>query len=213
MTPPPTELETAGRDAASLGATFDLPLREHARGTAEAVSDGPDPGAVVGQHIPPTRRRDATTGGPVLSVRVSRAEAKALDQVLRAAGYRSRSEALRALVRGAGGSVAPLPQETELLAELAHELHKIGVNVNQIALAANRRQIALMRAEWAAISALRKLLPDLRLAIGRLVDRRRQAGADALGSSGTRSGSFPAGPLGTADAGGFAVTGKEAARG
>lgn len=88
------------------------------------------------------------------------------------------------LVRGAGGAVAPLPEETELLAGLARELHKIGVNVNQIALAANRRQIALMRAEWDEIGQLRKLLPELRLAISRLVGLRRQAGRAALGAVG-----------------------------
>jgi hypothetical protein len=53
--------------------------------------------------------------------------------------------------------------------------------VNQIALAANRRQIALMRAEWDEIRHLQKLLPELRLAIGRLVGLRRQAGRAALG--------------------------------
>lgn len=128
-----------------------------------------------------------TTGGRILSVRVSREEAKAFDEVMASVGFASRSEALRSLVRGAGGAVAPLPEETELLAGLARELHKIGVNVNQIALAANRRQIALMRAEWDAIAHLRKLLPELRLGIGRLVELRQQAGRSALGSAETGS--------------------------
>lgn len=123
----------------------------------------------------------ATTGGRILSVRVSREEALAFDAVIGPAGFASRSEALRVLVRGAGGAFAPLPEEADLLATLARELHKIGVNVNQIALAANRRQIALMRAEWDEIAGLRKLLPELRLAIARLVGRRRQAGGAALG--------------------------------
>lgn len=125
-----------------------------------------------------------TTDGRILSVRVSREEAQAFDAAIGAAGFGSRSEALRALVRGAGGAVAPLPEETELLVGLARELHKIGVNVNQIALAANRRQIALMRAEWDEIGTLRKLLPELRLAVGRLVGLRRQAGHAALGAAG-----------------------------
>jgi hypothetical protein len=102
------------------------------------------------------------------------------DAAIATAGFSSRSEALRSLVRGAGGAVAPLPEETELLSAIARELHKIGVNVNQVALAANRRQIALMRAEWDEIGHLRKLLPELRLAIGRLVGLRRQAGRAAL---------------------------------
>lgn len=143
--------------------------------------------ALVGISHPPR----PTTDGRILSVRVSREEAQAFDAAIEVTGFASRSEALRLLVRGAGGTVAPLPEETELLAGLARELHKIGVNVNQIALAANRRQIALMRAEWDEIGALRKLLPELRLAIGRLIGLRRQAGRAALGvpGSGASSGS------------------------
>ncbi|PTX41830.1 mobilization protein MobC [Gemmobacter caeni] len=131
----------------------------------------------------PSLSRRPTTGGRILSVRVSREEALAFDAATLSAGFTSRSEALRVLVRGAGGAVAPLPEETELLVSLTRELHKIGVNVNQIALAANRRQIALVRAEWDEIGALRKFLPELRLAIGRLVGLRRQAGRAALGTA------------------------------
>lgn len=138
-------------------------------------------GAFAGIPHPPR----PTTGGRILSVRVSREEAQAFDAAIEGAGFASRSEALRSLVRGAGGAVAPLPEEVELLAGLARELHKIGVNVNQIALAANRRQIALMRAEWEEIGQLRKLLPELRLAIGRLIGLRRQAGRAALGVAGS----------------------------
>jgi hypothetical protein len=145
----------------------------------QTAYDDASAAAFPGSSIPPR----PTTGGRILSVRVSREEALAFDAATLSAGFASRSEALRSLVRGAGGAVAPLPEETELLAGLARELHKIGVNVNQIALAANRRQIALMRAEWDEISALRKLLPELRLAIGRLVGLRRQAGRAALGAA------------------------------
>ena len=162
------------------------PGREEARGrdtggAVQAVSDGGSTDALLGTPHPPR----PTTGGRILSVRVSRGEAQAFDAAIEAAGFASRSEALRSLVRGAGGAVAPLPEEVELLAGLARELHKIGVNVNQIALAANRRQIALMRAEWDEIGQLRKLLPELRLAIGRLIVLRRQAGRAALGVAGS----------------------------
>lgn len=162
------------------------PGREEARvrdagGAGQAVSEGMSRDALLGIPHPPR----PTTGGRILSVRVSREEAQAFDAAIEAAGFASRSEALRSLVRGAGGAVAPLPEETELLAGLVRELHKIGVNVNQIALAANRRQIALMRAEWDEIGQLRKLLPELRLAIGRLIGLRRQAGRAALGAAGS----------------------------
>jgi Bacterial mobilisation protein (MobC) len=162
-------------------------VRDHAAERAgQAIPEGASDGTILGISRPPR----PTTGGRILSVRVSREEAQALDEVMVMAGFSSRSEALRSMVRGAGGAVTPLPEETELLAGLARELHKIGVNVNQIALAANRRQIALMRAEWDAIAELRKLLPELRLAIGRLVGLRRHAGRSALASAdaGSRSG-------------------------
>jgi hypothetical protein len=161
--------------------------REDRSGVAVAAQvDGGDVFVRAGQGLPEGRDVDPfdapiqpprpTTGGLILSVRVSREEAQVFDAVIRAAGFSSRSEALRSLVRGAGGAVAPLPEEVDLLAVLARALHKIGVNVNQIALAANRRQIALMRAEWDEIAALRKLLPELRLGVGRLVARRREVG-------------------------------------
>jgi Arc/MetJ-type ribon-helix-helix transcriptional regulator len=145
--------------------------------TSPRVPEGASGGTPFGTACPPR----PTTGGRVLSVRVSREEAQAFDAAIASAGFQSRSEALRSLIRGAGGAIAPLPEETELLATIARELHKIGVNVNQIALAANRRQIALMRAEWDEIGHLRELLPEVRLAIGRLVYLRRHAGRAALG--------------------------------
>jgi hypothetical protein len=145
--------------------------------TSPSVNEGASGGAPLAAASSPR----PTTGGCILSVRVSLEEAQAFDAAVGSAGFSSRSEALRSLVRGAGGAVAPLPEETELLATIARELHKIGVNVNQIALAANRRQIALIRAEWDEIGHLRKIVPELRLGIGRLIGLRRQAGRAALG--------------------------------
>lgn len=153
------------------------------RSRAERAGQGATGGLADDPFDGPARPPRPTTGGRILSVRVSREEAQAFDVAMEAAGFSSRSEALRSLVRGAGGAVAPLPEETELLGGMARELHKIGVNVNQIALAANRRQIALMRDEWDEIGQLRKLLPELRLAIGRLIVLRRRAGLAALGGA------------------------------
>jgi hypothetical protein len=146
----------------------------------ERTSPSAPEGASGSTSLEAIRSPRPTTDGRILSVRVSREEAQAFDAAITSAGFSSRSEALRSLVSGAGGAVAPLPEETELLATIARELHKIGVNVNQIALAANRRQIALMRAEWDEIGHLRKLLPELRLGVGRLIRLRRHAGRAAL---------------------------------
>lgn len=99
--------KAAGRAAARAGKT----AQDHASGVASSET-----------LLPPR----PTTGGRILSVRVSREEAQAFDAAIGTAGFTSRSEALRVLVRGVGRAVAPLPEETELLAGLGRELRKIG---------------------------------------------------------------------------------------
>ena len=68
------------------------------------------------------------------------------------------------------------PEEAAQLAEIKAELHKIGVNVNQIALAANRGRIDMARQEWAAINELRQALPRLRTWLNGVVDEQRRRG-------------------------------------
>lgn len=188
--------------AAKVGAKM---LRTNAADRATAGSGDGVAGVLASSDVSrdggrPGDRARPTTGGPILSTRVTAEEMLAFDAALAAAGYRSRSEALRALLRGAGGAVSVTAAEAELLGTLAHELHKVGVNVNQIALAANRRQISLVMSQWEELRALRQLLPELRLGIGRLVALRRKAGQTALGagSGGGQAGAAPpdSGPFG-----------------
>ena len=135
--------------------------------------------AGVGRHVlPPSADRAATTtGGAVLSARVSGDELAAFDALIKTLGLRSRSDALRVMVRGASGFLEFSREDAAALSEIAHELHKIGVNVNQIALAANRGRVPMMRAEWQAVNELRAVLPPLRKMLKQIVDERRRKGA------------------------------------
>ncbi|WP_158595054.1 plasmid mobilization relaxosome protein MobC [Paracoccus yeei] len=123
------------------------------------------------------RESDATTtGGKAVAVRLSAGEVAALDALQARIGATSRSDVLRALVRSSVGMLELPPEEAAQLAEIKAELHKIGVNVNQIALAANRGRIDMARQEWAAINELRQALPRLRTWLNGVVDEQRRRG-------------------------------------
>lgn len=64
------------------------------------------------------------------------------------------------------------------LEEIRYELHKIGVNVNQIALAANRGRSPLVRAQWEAIHDLRRAMPDVRSRLSQVIRERRRQGTE-----------------------------------
>lgn len=117
-----------------------------------------------------------TTGGAILSARISGEELRAFDIIVAELGYRSRSDALRAMIRVGSGFLEFRPEDAEALAELQHELHKIGVNVNQIALAANRRRVALVQAQWQDLNELRTALPAVRGLLKLINDEHRRRG-------------------------------------
>ena len=100
-----------------------------------------------------------------VSFRISAGEMEAFDEELSRAGFKDRSDALRALVRN---SVGLLDRNFAFVGEvkaLYDEVSAIGVNVNQIARAVNRGQAPPMREagkELAELkSQLRKVLPAL----------------------------------------------------
>ncbi|OWJ90062.1 hypothetical protein CDV54_17050 [Paracoccus yeei] len=109
-------------------------------------------------------------------MRLAPAEVAALDALQTRIGATSRSDALRALVRSSTGMLELPAEDAARLAEIKAELHKIGVNVNQIALAANRGRIDLARQDWTAITELRQALPGLRSWLGAVVDESRRRG-------------------------------------
>ena len=122
-------------------------------------------------------KNDATTtGGAILSARVSKEELQAFDAMVAELGYRSRSDALRAMIRVGSGFLEFSREDADALLEVQHELHKIGVNVNQIALAANRRRVTLVQAQWQDLNELRVVLPSVRTLLKQINDEHRRRG-------------------------------------
>jgi len=117
-----------------------------------------------------------TTHGKAVAVRLSPEELAALDRLMAEIGARSRSDALRSALRASAGLLEFHPGQAAQLSEIRSELHKIGVNVNQIALAANRGRIDLARAEWQGLNELRLALPKLRTWLHAVVDEQRRRG-------------------------------------
>lgn len=120
--------------------------------------------------------RATTSAGAGIAVRLSPAEIDALNRLKHRAGYGSNSEAIRALLRMAVGILEFDRQEETRLEEIQTELHKIGVNVNQIALAANRGRTDLVHHQWKAINELRRSLPEVRSYLKMVVDEQRRRG-------------------------------------
>jgi Arc/MetJ-type ribon-helix-helix transcriptional regulator len=144
-----------------------------------AVDDTGEGSAVAGS--PDKRQRDTkndatTTGGTILSVRISKEELHAFDAMVAELGYRSRSDALRAMIRVGSGFLEFSREDAEALLEVQHELHKIGVNVNQIALAANRRRVNLVQTQWQDLNELRAVLPSVRTLLKQMNDEHRRRG-------------------------------------
>lgn len=117
-----------------------------------------------------------TTAGKAISVRLSPEELEALEVLQDRIGAGSRSDALRSLVRASVGMLEFYPEQAARLGEIKTELHKIGVNINQIAMAANRGRIDIARQEWSAVNDLRQALPKVRTWLNAVVDEQRRRG-------------------------------------
>lgn len=120
--------------------------------------------------------RAVTSAGVGIAVRLSPAEIDALNRLKDRAGYGSNSDAIRSLLRMAVGMLEFDRQEEARLAGIQTELHKIGVNVNQIALAANRGRTDLVHDQWRAVNELRRSLPEVRTYLKAVVDEQRRKG-------------------------------------
>lgn len=142
--------------------------------TRQRVSSKP---AVKKSLVRPRRSREtATTEGKSVSARLSPAEVEALETLKARHGLGSNSDALRALVRSASGMLEADPATATGLEALRAELHEIGVAVNGIALAASQGRIDPSREQWAALSALRQSLPEMRSWLRAVVDEQRRRG-------------------------------------
>ena len=119
----------------------------------------------------------STTGGALLTCRLSQEEFEGFDQAWEAAGLASRSDAVRVLVRRAAGLFEPDHREIGAWAEVAHQLRGVATNINQMAKAANRGQIAWGAEERAEMRDLAKGVHDLEVRLRRLSQGARQASA------------------------------------
>lgn len=118
----------------------------------------------------------SATRGKAVAVRLSAPEAEALERLKVRHDFTSNSDALRALVRASSGILEFDPLVAARLEEVQGELRKIGVNVNQVALAANRGRVDLMKSHWGAITELRQALPGVRRFLQGVVDEQRRRG-------------------------------------
>lgn len=119
-----------------------------------------------------------TTAGQVVSCRLSPEELRVFDGLCSQMGARSRSDGLRSIIRMSGGFLEFSRADSDALEGIHAELHKIGVNVNQVAHAANRGRVDLVKGQWAALNDLRRALPGVRKLVLQIIRERRRRGVE-----------------------------------
>ncbi|TRW93165.1 plasmid mobilization relaxosome protein MobC [Paracoccus sp. M683] len=150
-----------------------------AGGAVSSVADavGAEPEAIKKEKALKLRQSEATTTyGSVVTVRLSPEEVQQLDRLKDVLGTDSRSEVLRTLLRSSVGMLEFPPEQAAELEAIKHELHKIGVNINQIAFAANTRKIKLARGQMRALDDLRLTMPKVRTFLQAVVAEQRRRG-------------------------------------
>ena len=114
--------------------------------------------------------------GQVVSCRLPADELQAFDALCSQLGAKSRSDGVRSVVRMASGFLEFSREDSARLDEIRYELGKIGTNVNQIALAANRGRAPMVKAQWASVDELRRSLPMVAKALSQIIAERRRQG-------------------------------------
>jgi hypothetical protein len=114
--------------------------------------------------------------GQVVSCRLPAEELHAFDALCTQLGAKSRSDGVRSVVRMASGFLEFSREDNARLEEIRYELAKIGTNVNQIALAANRGRAPMVKAQWASVEELRRSLPMVAKALSQIIAERRRQG-------------------------------------
>ena len=114
--------------------------------------------------------------GQVVSCSLPAEELHAFDALCTQLGAKSRSDGVRSVVRMASGFLEFSREDSAKLDEIRHELGKIGTNVNQIALAANRGRAPMVKAQWASVDELRRSLPMVAKALSQIIAERRRQG-------------------------------------
>jgi len=114
--------------------------------------------------------------GQVVSCRLPAEELQAFDALCTQLGAKSRSDGVRSVVRMASGFLEFSREDSARLDEIRYELAKIGTNVNQIALAANRGRAPMVRAQWVTVEELRRSLPAVVRTLNQIIAERRRQG-------------------------------------
>ena len=114
--------------------------------------------------------------GQVVSCRLPADELHAFDALCTQLGAKSRSDGVRSVVRMASGFLEFSREDSAKLEEIRYDLGKIGTNVNQIALAANRGRAPMVKAQWASVEELRRSLPMVAKAMSQIIAERRRQG-------------------------------------
>jgi hypothetical protein len=114
--------------------------------------------------------------GQVVSCRLPAEELQAFDALCIQLGAKSRSDGVRSVVRMASGFLEFSREDSTRLEEIRYELAKIGTNVNQIALAANRGRAPMVKAQWASVEELRRSLPMVAKALSQIIAEHRRQG-------------------------------------
>jgi hypothetical protein len=150
-----------------------MKLKSEIQGSRQSGNGEPDsaPQQVIGRGRP--RSEDK---GQVVSCRLPAEELQAFDALCTQLGAKSRSDGVRSIVRMASGFLEFSREDSAKLEEIRYELAKIGTNVNQIALAANRGRAPMARAGWASVEELRRSLPAVSRALTQIIAERRRQG-------------------------------------
>lgn len=119
----------------------------------------------------------ATSANRIVAFRLSEDEFRAFSVLAMESGCETNGEFARVLVRSAAGFVEISREKADALEEIRAELHKIGVNVNQIARAANSRKVHLAKAQWDEITKLSNDLVPLRTYFNGIVAEARRKGS------------------------------------
>jgi hypothetical protein len=128
------------------------------------------------QQVARRGRPRAESTGQVVSCRLPAEELRAFDSLCTELGAKSRSDGVRSVVRMASGFLEFSREDSAKLEEIRYDLAKIGTNVNQIALAANRGRAPMVKAQWASVDELRRSLPMMAKALSQIIAERRRQG-------------------------------------
>ncbi len=118
----------------------------------------------------------ADGSGQVVSCRLPAEELHAFDALCTRLGAKSRSGGVRSVVRMASGFLEFSREDSAKLEEIGYALGKIGTNVNQVALAANRGRAPMVKAQWASVEELRRSRPSVAKALNQIIAERRRQG-------------------------------------